>query len=495
VGLATARTQLRPGRTLAVGGALAALAAGALTMTDRAMALAPSPPPVCVAPNPVSTPSTGPAQAISDVGTPTVTSTITVAGAPAVLRDVDVLTNITHAHTADLRITLSHDGKTVVLKNPTLLGGDAPGATPWADTFAGTVWDDSADDPASDHRFTAPGAVTPLNPVQPLGAFIGTNPNGAWTLTVEDTDTGAGGALNNWALTIAGLNEAPPLTTTVATQPTPVTISDNATANSQLTVTGAASLWDVNLATNIDHTAPGDLVVTLAHLGKTVTITSNNGADDDNVFGGATGTLWDDSALTPAILGTYQANITETPLSPEEALAAFAGLNPNGVWTLSVEDTATADTGTLKGWSLAVQSTNGCASAAPAPPTTTPTPPRQQLGPPTKLKPRSLGLGLSKRDRKAPFKVTASGRLRFPAGVNTCTGRVKVVAKAGRKTVATKTVRLKRTRGACTYRAVFTFKKLPRSLPASGKLKVSARFLGNASLRARASAAASVRLG
>lgn len=346
-----------------------------MTMTDRALASAPAAPLICAAPAPASTASTDTPKTISDVGTPTVTSTINVSGAPAVLRDVDLLTNISHTNSGDLRITLSHGDKTVLIKSPSVGSGPVPGGVDaWDNTFAGTLWDDSAGDPASDHLFTGDGAVTPLNPEQPLAAFIGADPNGAWTLTVEDTDTGAGGTLNSWALTIAGLDAVPPLATaTTPSTDTPKAVNDLSTTTSTLNVTGASSIWDVNLRTNIDHTASGDLVITLTHGTKTVTIGSGNGGADDNVFGGATGTLWDDSAAVPAILASYSDLVTATPLSPEEALGAFIGMNPNGAWTLSVQDALAGDTGTLKSWSLAIQSTDGCAPPV-TPPVTPPSP-------------------------------------------------------------------------------------------------------------------------
>ncbi len=58
--------------------------------------------------------------------------------------------------------------------------------------------------------------------------------------------------------------------------------------------------------------------------------------------------------------------VTATPLVPEEAMAAFIGENPNGVWTLTISDDQGGDGGTLSSWTL------GVTTAASAPETTPP---------------------------------------------------------------------------------------------------------------------------
>ena len=67
--------------------------------------------------------------------------------------------------------------------------------------------------------------------------------------------------------------------------------------------------------------------------------------------------------------------------------------------------------------------------------------------------------------------------------------------KAGKKAVSRKTAKLRRAKTRCTYRVVFKFKKAPRALPKSGKLKVSARYLGTARLAPRNAKLRTVRLG
>jgi uncharacterized repeat protein (TIGR01451 family) len=153
-------------------------------------------------------------------------------------------------------------------------------------------------------------------------------------------------------------------TTITATQSTPVPIVDVAVSSSTLAVSGGgAYLWDVNVTTNITHTFSADMDITLTSpAGTVVTLTTDNGAGNDNTYNG---TVWDDDAnpagqvpyTTNAGLATdhpYVNLTTATPLVAEENLAAFAGENPNGTWTLTVSDDLAGDTGSIASWSLEI---------------------------------------------------------------------------------------------------------------------------------------------
>ena len=50
---------------------------------------------------------------------------------------------------------------------------------------------------------------TTLVPEEALGAFIGEDPNGVWTLTIADQTTGDGGSLANWSLDVVTLPVTP----------------------------------------------------------------------------------------------------------------------------------------------------------------------------------------------------------------------------------------------------------------------------------------------
>jgi subtilisin-like proprotein convertase family protein len=435
---------------------------------------------------------------------------ITIQGATGVIRDVDVKTLIRHDWSGDLDIeVISPSGTKVMLKaqssEPDPNDVNAPGVV-WDrnNVFNGTLFDDGATKLASTTLYQDETVEQALVPEGALGAFIGEDPNGTWNLRVTDVETGTAGTVDGWTLNIATTNPAPPLTSISNTDPGGAIPDEGALPDQTITVTGAKPyLWDVNLTTGLSHGAPGDLVVELSHGGKTVVVTQNRGGLENNLFNG---TIWDDgSSGSPLPVSRATTGAPASPLVPEGAMAAFAGMDPNGDWTLKVRDTRPGDTGSLSSWKLDIQSTDGCGSTSTPPPADTSTPATTPsaassagvvaLPPASKLTPRSLGLSVTKRDRTAPYKFNVSGKLNLPPGVAACVGKVQVTAKAGRRTVASKKVSLRKKGAACTYKAALTFKKKPKGLPSSGKLKISARFLGNTSLTARAAGAKSVKLG
>ena len=103
------------------------------------------------------------------------------------------------------------------------------------------------------------------------------------------------------------------------------------------------------MITQLTHSRSSDLSVTLTSpAGTVVTLTSGNGGLNADVFDG---TVWDDQANPAGQVPyseneglvtdhTYQTGVTATPLAPEEALGAFVGEDPNGIWTLRVGDVA-----------------------------------------------------------------------------------------------------------------------------------------------------------
>ncbi|MEO7936796.1 MAG: proprotein convertase P-domain-containing protein, partial [Dokdonella sp.] len=307
-----------------------------------------------------------------------VTSSIVVSGASTYLLDLNVTTQLQHTFSADLDVTLTSPAGTVVT-----LTTDNGGSND--DVFNGTLWDDSAnpagqvpyttnDGLVTDQLYANLVTATPLVPEEALGAFIGEDPNGTWTLTISDDLAGDGGSLNGWSMDVTTLPESP-ITTIVPTQtqPTPVAIPTGpAVVTSTIVVSGAGSaLLDVNATTFIQHTFSADLDVTLTSpAGTVVTLTTDNGGSNDDVFNG---TVWDDSAnpagQVPYTLNdglvtdqTY-ANLTlASPLVPEEAMAAFIGEDPNGTWTLTVSDDLAGDGGSLNSWSLDIK-TFTCSSA------------------------------------------------------------------------------------------------------------------------------------
>jgi len=319
--------------------------------------------------------------AISATGTPVVTSTIVVSGVGPFLYDLDVTTFIQHTFSSDLDITITSPMGTVV----TLTTDN--GST-FDDVFNGTVWDDNADPDTQvpytannnlvvEHTYANLTLASPLVPEEPLGAFIGENPNGTWTITISDDTNLDGGSLNSWSLGVTTLASAPTITTLpTATQSTPVAISATGTpvVTSTIVVAGAGRILDVNATTFIKHTFSSDLDVTLTSpAGTVVTLTTDNGSTFDDVFNG---TVWNDdadpdtqvpyTANNNLVIEHTYANLTlASPLVPEEPLAAFTGEDPNGTWTLTVSDDTNLDGGSINSWSLDIQ-TFTCAGAAQA---------------------------------------------------------------------------------------------------------------------------------
>lgn len=296
-----------------------------------------------------------------------VSATIAVSGAGIYLWDVDVTTNLSHTFSADLDVTItSPTGTVVTLTSDNGAGND--------NVFAGTVWDDQANPSGqvpyttnnglvTDQVYVNLTAATPLVPEEALGAFRGEDPNGTWTITISDDLAGDGGSLNSWSLDVFSAPQAPIETSFPFTDTTVVAIPTGpGVVTSTLLISGAGtSLTNVDLTTLIDHTFSADLDFTLqSPAGTIVTLSTDNGAGNDNVFAG---TSWTDSAnaagQVPYVnnngLVTDQTYVNLTlasPLVPEESMSAFLGEDPNGTWTLSISDDLAGDGGNLNGWSL-----------------------------------------------------------------------------------------------------------------------------------------------
>jgi len=162
----------------------------------------------------------------------------------------------------------------------------------------------------------------------------------------------------NGALNV--VNALPPgtgATTASFSNASGLAIPDLATVSQTITVSGAGTyLWDVDLTAFIAHTWNSDLDITLtAPSGKVVTITTDNGSSNANVFNG---TLWDDSAMSAASSYAYVSGTPAPTLTAEGAFSSLNGSNPNGVWTLTITDDLGGDSGNLSSWKLDVTTLN-----------------------------------------------------------------------------------------------------------------------------------------
>jgi subtilisin-like proprotein convertase family protein len=148
--------------------------------------------------------------------------------------------------------------------------------------------------------------------------------------------------------------------TTFSSTDVPKTIVDGArtstSAVSSLNVPSSGRVDTLRVTVDVTHPFVGDLHARLtAPGGQTIDLLERPGLSDDG-FGSAA--LWngpvtfDDAAGTPIqqiprLLGSLSG-----PYAPDEPLAALAGQDRAGTWTLRVTDNATPDRGTLNGWSI-----------------------------------------------------------------------------------------------------------------------------------------------
>lgn len=314
----------------------------------------------------------GPTVVIPTVVDSPVVATIEVSGLAPHIWDVDATTFLRHPSNGVIDMTLTSPQGTVVT-----LSTDNGGAN--GDIFFGTVWDDQANPGgqvpytsnlglASDTNYANGSPLFAAAPEEPLASFNGENPNGVWTLTINNDSGGvAEGVLSLWALDIVSLVESPVLSVVAVTNDTDFPISSTGapvvTSQVNFAAPGFIQICDIEVVTQIPHAFAGDLDVTVTSpTGRVVTLTTDNGSGNDNVF---SNTRWRTRVNSGGLLpysnqaGTvtdhqYQDNVNVPELTSEESLAAFHGDIANGTWTLTVSDDANLDGGVLSGWSVVV---------------------------------------------------------------------------------------------------------------------------------------------
>jgi len=135
----------------------------------------------------------------------------------------------------------------------------------------------------------------------------------------------------------------------------------NATgASDDLTVAATGALTGLRLSVDVEHTYVGDLTLTLTKGATSVTFlqrpgnatnTGNSGCNGDNirvtVDDAATLTLETNCGSDP-----NPAYVAGNSYKPNNPLAAFAGTELSGQWTLKAVDAIAQDTGDVKSWCL-----------------------------------------------------------------------------------------------------------------------------------------------
>ncbi len=140
--------------------------------------------------------------------------------------------------------------------------------------------------------------------------------------------------------------------------------------NLTLNVPDAAQIVSLNSVTltGLTHTWTGDLVATLTHGGKTITLLDRVGKDDDHILGNSEN-LDGDYTFVPGADDFPKLNSTNSVV-PSGTYApytnpfgnstfsgdfgVFAGLDVSGDWVLNISDRAFLDTGALQGFNFGV---------------------------------------------------------------------------------------------------------------------------------------------
>ena len=134
---------------------------------------------------------------------------------------------------------------------------------------------------------------------------------------------------------------------------------DNDSISDTLSVGDSGELESLNVSVNLPHTWVGDLQIALENNGTSILLLDRPGRDDtgfgcssnniNNVFSDAGDLSAEDGCDGGTANDAYPADAI---LIPNEALAAFAGAELSGDWTLTVTDNAGGDGGSLDEWCL-----------------------------------------------------------------------------------------------------------------------------------------------
>ena len=131
----------------------------------------------------------------------------------------------------------------------------------------------------------------------------------------------------------------------------PLSMPDAGTFNSTLTTSGLAGLvTDVTVTLNMTWPWDSDLTAYLiSPAGTSVELFANVGGSGQNF----TGTTFSDQAGTS--IATAAAPFTGT-FQPQGVLGTLDGGQPNGTWTLQINNDWNTDSGKLNSWSLSIAS-------------------------------------------------------------------------------------------------------------------------------------------
>lgn len=208
--------------------------------------------------------------------------------------------------------------------------------TSWSWTFSGAG--------------VSPTSSTSQNPV----VNVSTTGTLSATLTVTNS-VGTDMITQTYPITINSC-----VTNTVCDSPA-VAIPDDDTAgvSSTLTVPTTMNTTDVDIEIDISHTYVGDLIITIEHNGVSAVIldqpgapASNFGCNQDDID-----CVFDDEGAVPAEDECNTGTAISGNVIPFSTLTVFDGIDPSGVWTITVSDNEDQDTGTLNSWCVTTTTT------------------------------------------------------------------------------------------------------------------------------------------
>ena len=273
-------------------------------------------------------------------------SAIVINAAGEHIWDVDVRLNLNHTANGDLNIVLiAPSGKRSVLVSQRASNLD--------NVFADGVFDDQASDLVTQFVFNDGVAAPALVPEGALGSFVNENPNGLWSLEIEDVNAADDGQLVSWELTINAFNGGALDTLSEASMDA-VQLANLATTETQLTLPdNGESIISVSLFMSAGMDRTGEYEIELiSPSGTVVPVSINNGADNADGF---SNTFFSDIFLFPITDVTFFNGAPVLSAQPEGAFSAFMGEPSGGDWTLRfIDDDPVDDASRLASWGLDV---------------------------------------------------------------------------------------------------------------------------------------------
>lgn len=286
------------------------------------------------------------------------------------ITDINLQLTITHGYPNDVDILLvSPQGTAVIVMSDVCGTSGTPlsnksfeindeGSVPFTSGPCNSFFYEPTNNGTGD-GFPAPAPAEPF--ATTMAAFDGQNPNGNWLLYVRDDFGGQTGLISTWSIVF---------TTNDAT----INIRDATTAApypSPRNVAGLSGvITDVNVVmTDINHRFPDDInILLVGPTGLSVVLMGDAcGSDDFN----NKDITFDDEAFDQLSdadnsgcfditqrPSNYSANNTFDAPAPAQPyfdrLGVYDGTNPNGTWSLYVEDDAGGDSGYIVDWQLVI---------------------------------------------------------------------------------------------------------------------------------------------